>query len=240
MACLFAEHSPDASSYQFKIQGLYSTHAFIYAIVVDIFCDNDAALKEASRGRNGLVVHHHAWTFFVAYGLICTSLHCFIGLFHWLCTWVKACMDDVIDWHDLSCTQQLNVMCNNLAKAAAKDVITCFTSMSHPPTSQLLPHKNIAVFVNSVKETLERATLTMLTGKICIYASNQNQMASACGCQSNTQISAQHKSKFRTANSRWPSCLQVEKRAEHLYVNAQAQENVSFWKLIPRTLSGGW
>lgn len=56
MACLFAEISPKADSYQAETIGLYSIHIFIKALsehfsldsgLVEICCDNETVLKEA-------------------------------------------------------------------------------------------------------------------------------------------------------------------------------------------------
>ena len=154
MACSFAEHSPSASSYQTKTLGLYSIHAFIHAIAdhvhisggtIEICCNNDAALKEASSRKKRIGTLASCADVFQGIRFITRQLTFFCLSY----TWVKAHMDDVLDWQDLSPSQQLNVMCDNLAKSAADDAITRFVLTPHSQTSQLLPHENIAVFVNS-------------------------------------------------------------------------------------------
>jgi hypothetical protein len=41
----------------------------------------------------------------------------------WSYTWVKAHMDDILEWDNLTRPQQLNVMCDTLAKAAVEAAI---------------------------------------------------------------------------------------------------------------------
>lgn len=66
-------------------------------------------------------------------------------------------MDDVLDWCELSRQQQLNVICDSLAKQAAEDAISRLGISIDLLPAQLLPHENIAIFVSSVKQTTDPA-----------------------------------------------------------------------------------
>jgi hypothetical protein len=61
-------------------------------------------------------------------------------------------------WQDLSLNQQLNVICDGLAKTAALKCIYSYPLNSIPSSSQLLPYKDLAIFVNAVKQTLDSAS----------------------------------------------------------------------------------
>ncbi|KAL3801726.1 hypothetical protein ACHAW5_002201 [Stephanodiscus triporus] len=162
MSCSFVEFSPDASSYRAEALGLYSIHAFIQALYnhfhmgqasVEICCDNDTALKEA-QGRKKRVSTR------------CTSADVFRGIqkmtqeiqqIKWKYTWVKAHMDDILEWTELSLEQRLNVKCNELAKMATEEAISGTSKRRHPPDPQLLPHEHIAVYVDKYKQTTDPA-----------------------------------------------------------------------------------
>ena len=75
----------------------------------------------------------------------------------WSYTWVKAHMDDVLDQQELTRPQQLNAMCDSLAKQAADEAIAQSEYRMEDLLSQLLPHENVAIFVSSVKQTSDLA-----------------------------------------------------------------------------------
>ena len=158
MACSFVETSPDASSYRAETLGLYSIHAFIKAIYefynlpsasVDVGCDNKAALDEAKGVKKR-----------ISASVSCADV--FRGIrsikkdttpIKWTYTWVKAHMDDILEWGELSRMQQLNVMCDTLAKQAVAKAIKENPQQRRQFEEQLLPHEQIAVYVDSIKQT---------------------------------------------------------------------------------------
>jgi hypothetical protein len=165
--------------------------------------------------------------------------------FQWMYTWVRSHMDDFLDWKDLSRPQQLNVMCDTLAKQAAEDAIARSRHEGESLPGQLLPHEKVAVFVSSVKQTSDPASqIRYACGKHAAKEFLTTEMGwspqqfdevdwehlHAClqtkpdGFR--TWLSKQH-SNFcatRTQTQRWfgsednmcPSCLAIEERAEHL------------------------
>ena len=64
--------------------------------------------------------------------------------------WVRAHQDDIKLWHQLTLLQQLNCICNTLAKAAVTRSLT--TTVSHIP-EKVLPTESAAVFVGGIKKT---------------------------------------------------------------------------------------
>ncbi len=162
MSCSFVEFSPDASSYRAEALGLYSIHAFIHALYnhfhmsqasVEICCDNDTALKEAQGRRKRISAGR-------------TSADVFRGIrkmtqetrqIKWKYKWVKAHMDDILKWTELSLEQQLNVKCDELAKTAAEEAIGGISRRRHPTDPQLLPHEHIAIYVDKYKQTTDPA-----------------------------------------------------------------------------------
>jgi hypothetical protein len=161
MASSFTEISPIANSYWAEMIGLYSIHVFIKALYehfssdsrsVEICCDNEMALTEA--------VGHPKQ---VSTGT--ASVNVFRGIraitrtntkIQWKYTWVKAHMDmdEVLLWSEQTRPpQQLNVMCNALAKQLQK-------SNGDPvaPTCHLLPLEHCTVFIGKVKQTSDPAT----------------------------------------------------------------------------------
>jgi hypothetical protein len=154
-------------------------------------------------------------------------------------------MDDVFDWHELPRDQQLNVICDGLAKAAALKCINGHSPSSLPSQPQLLPLEGIAIFVNDVKQTSDPANSIRFA---CGKHDAQQFLLSEKGWSSSqfeevdwenlhdslqtkpdgfrTWLSKQH-SDFcatRVQTNRWfgsgdikcPSCLTVDERADHL------------------------
>jgi hypothetical protein len=66
-------------------------------------------------------------------------------------------MDDVLDWQELTRPQQLNVLCDSLAKQAADEAIALSEYRMEELPSHLLPHENVAIFVSSAKQTSDPA-----------------------------------------------------------------------------------
>ena len=64
--------------------------------------------------------------------------------------WVRAHQDDIKLWHQLTLLQQLNCICDTLAKAAVTRSLT--TTVRRIP-EQVLPTESVAVFVGGIKQT---------------------------------------------------------------------------------------
>ena len=162
MSCAFVEFSPDASSYRAEALGLYSIHAFLQALCnhfhighasVEICCDSDTALKEAQGRKKRVSAGRTSADVFRGIRKITQELQ----QIKWKYTWVKAHMDDVLEWTDLSVEQQLNVKCDELAKTAAEEAISGTIRRRHQTDPQLLPHEHIAVYVDKYKQTTDPA-----------------------------------------------------------------------------------
>jgi len=158
MACSFAETSPIADSYRAETIGLYSIHVFIKALfehysldsgTVEICCDNETALRTAEGRPKRVSTGIASADVFRGIRAITRS----IPRLNWTYTWVKAHMDEVLPWADLTRPQQLNVMCDNLAKQAVVRVLDKSDDDQAAPSCQLLPLENCAVFIDGVKQT---------------------------------------------------------------------------------------
>ena len=250
MACSFAERSPSASSYRAETLGLYSIHAFIQRIAdhyniasgsAEVCCDNDAALKEAKGRRKRIRASSTCSDVFRGIRSVTKRLKDFL----WTYSWVKAHMDDILKWQDLSRVQQLNVICDNLAKAAVEETIQT-TKPSEPQlTNQLLPLEYCAIYVDSIKQTSDPATQIRYS---CGKHSARKFLTTERGWTHNqfdtvdwenlhtclqakpdgfrTWLAKQHSDFCATRlqmqrwfgmdDSRCPSCLRVEETAAHL------------------------
>ncbi len=250
LACSFAEISPTASSYRAEALGLYSIHAFIHALYghhsighsnIEVSCDNDAALKEAS-GRSKRVTAGKA------------SADVFRGIrqivrstknITWKYTWVKAHMDDILPWAQLTRAQQLNVMCDTLAKQAVERALAQSADIPNTFRSQLLPLEPSAIYIDNIKLTTDPAQqLRYSCGKhqakkfLTLEMGWTKQQFNEVDWESlhlvlsskpdgfRTWLAKQHsnfcatrtqmKRWYGTEDSRCPSCLAVEERADHL------------------------
>ena len=160
MSCSFLEISQAASSHRAEALGMYSIHAFIDAVVrfyqvndpiVDIRCNNDAVVKTSCKDKTRIPPSSKCADIFRGIGNIKQ------GRPHvrWSYMWVQSHMDDIIEWEDLTRNQQLNVLCDSLTKEAAMEGIAEYPIGSQMPCQQLLPHENIALFVESEKLTTD-------------------------------------------------------------------------------------
>ena len=128
----FFEVSLRASSYQGELLGLCAMHLFALALeeffvvggwTAKVCCDNEAALNQASRDRRR-----------VRPSLSCAdvlrSLRTSKGKLSATFTYehVDAHMDRFLLWHQLTLTQQLNCVCDNLAKSAVVRVREIYKS----------------------------------------------------------------------------------------------------------------
>ena len=73
----------------------------------------------------------------------------------WRYTWVKAHMDEVLPWADLTRPQQLNVMCNAHTKQVVNRILYWSDGDPVAPMCQLLPLENCTVFIDGVKQTAD-------------------------------------------------------------------------------------
>jgi ribonuclease HI len=250
MACSFTEQSPSASSYRAEALGLYSIHAFIRSLIahynlptvsVEICCDNDAALKEASGRKRRIRTSASCADVFRGIRSITKQLK----QHRWKYTWVKAHMDDLLEWTELSRAQQLNVMCDSLAKSVTENAIQATRGQLISTQDQLLPHENIAIHIDRIKQTSNpadqiRYSCGRYAAKLFLtseagwtetqfdYVDWENLHASLQSKPDGfrTWLAKQH-SNFcatRVQMNRWfgsedrkcPSCLIVDERADHL------------------------
>lgn len=157
-ACSFAERSANAGSYRAELLGLYSIHLFLLAMEQTypttvhtksntISCDNLKALEKASEQRRRIPTWMKAPD--ILRGLRNTKrlLTVLRQYRH-----VAAHMDDVLSWKDLSLTQQLNVQCDLLAKAAVGRA-QCALDNGLFPDTNTLPREPAALLINGVKLT---------------------------------------------------------------------------------------
>jgi ribonuclease HI len=165
MSCSFVEFSPDATSYRAETLGLYSIHVFIKAlhdhfqmgqVSVEICCDNDAALKEAQGRKQRISAGRKCADVFRGIQKLTHNTQ----LIQWKYTWVKAHMDNILEWAELSREQQLNVRCDEMAKKAAEEAISTSGRRNQTSATTLLPHELIAVYVENYKQTTDPAEPT--------------------------------------------------------------------------------
>jgi hypothetical protein len=165
----FFEDSPKASSYRGELLGLTAIHHLVaYALEFydhstasgTMHCDNKGALHQASlkrcRVRNN---SKHAD--------LLRNLRYIKGKFKFDVTYhyVKAHQDDVHAFEDLPLIQQLNVMCDLLAKQAVQASVEQTTPRI--PHLQLLPGEQAALVVDGRKQTTDTSTdLRFFLGKI--------------------------------------------------------------------------
>jgi hypothetical protein len=163
----------------------------------------------------------------------------------WRYTHVQSHMDNVIKWHDLPRDQQLNVICDGLAKSAALQCIHKYSQTTPPSSLQRLPYEDVAIFVNAVKQTSDPASAIRFA---CGKDNAKHFLVSEKGWSTTqfdevdwenlhsslhskpdgfrTWLSKQHsdfcatrvqtKRWFGTDDTSCPSCLQVEETAAHL------------------------
>lgn len=154
-ACSFAERSNQAGSYRAELLGLCSIHLFLLAIEsttavtskhpIKICCDNLKALEKASEDRRRIPSWMKCPDILRSLRNTKRQLSLPRRYEH-----VSAHMDDVLSWHQLTQTQQLNVQCDLLAKAAVARARTQFQQGNLPHTG-LLPGETAAIFIDGEK-----------------------------------------------------------------------------------------
>ena len=154
----FFERSPSASSYRGELLGLCAIHLFLLALTTffelphchtSIHCDNKGALGQSSWRRRR-----------VKTGAACADLlRCLRSSKLALDVDISYChvpshMDRYLLWHQLNLAQQLNCMCDNLAKGA---VHRSMRPDSPRDPDYLLPREHAALFVNGTKQSSDPA-----------------------------------------------------------------------------------
>jgi hypothetical protein len=144
----FWEISPAASSYRAEMLGLCALHLFARALSefykiqewkATMGCDNKKALEQSlytcRRIRPSAKCADIQRSFK-------GTKHTFTGKFTYL--HVYGHMDKYLLWHQLSLIQQLNCVCDTLAKQA---VTSAMTQGYHDRPTQLLPKEDVAVVI---------------------------------------------------------------------------------------------
>jgi hypothetical protein len=144
----FWERSPSASSYRAKLLGLCALHLFAQALTefykvtgwtAMLCCDNKRALEVSSH-------HTRRIRASAKFADICRSLKAvkqlLSGTFFYV--HVYGHMDRMLKWEQLTLTQQLNCVCNTLAKCL---VTTAINHGYHDRLTQLLPKEDVALVI---------------------------------------------------------------------------------------------
>jgi hypothetical protein len=144
----FWERSPAASSYRAEMLGLCALHLFARALSefykiqewkATVGCDNKRVLVQSSYTCRR--IRPSAKCADIQQSLKATK-HTSKGKFTYL--HVYGHMDKYLLWHQLSLIQQLNCVCNTLAKQA---VTSAMTQGYHNRPTQLLPKEDVAVVI---------------------------------------------------------------------------------------------
>ncbi len=146
----FFEVSQSAGSYRGELLGLVAIHTFATAIAKyfslqeilgEISCDNMAALHQAGKNRKrvGIGVKHSD-----LHRTIRTLKHQVQFKFRY--KHVKAHQDKLKLWKELTLSEQLNVICDDLANRAIKGYLE--RDSPKPLAPSLLPLEKAAVFIN--------------------------------------------------------------------------------------------
>ena len=158
LSCSFYEHSPAASSYRGELLGLCAIHLFLRALCTfyelpqchtSIYCDNKGALQQSSWQRRR-----------VKTGAACADLlRCLRSAkldldVDIVSNHVSSHMDRYLLWHQLSLPQQLNCMCDNLAKSAVHRSMRLDAARD---PDYLLPREGAALFASGFKQTSDPA-----------------------------------------------------------------------------------
>jgi hypothetical protein len=153
----FFEVSQSAGSYRGELLGLVAIHTFATAIAQyfslltllgTISCDNLAALYQSRKNRKrvGIGVKHSD-----LHRTIRTLKH--LARFDLSYKHVKAHQDKRKPWRELTLSEQLNVICDDLANRAVKGYLER-DSPTHRSTP-LLPLEKAAVFIDNEKATTD-------------------------------------------------------------------------------------
>ena len=150
----FYETGPASNAYRAESLGLLALHTLLCALEthfaieipsVKLCCDGQGALyKSRDLGKRVPVGTKHADIFRAlrsAKALLATSV---------TYDWVESHQDLLFEWEELSIEQQLNCMCDDMAKRAVQ------MGMMNPardPRQQVLPHEKALLVINGCKQT---------------------------------------------------------------------------------------
>ena len=164
----FWERSPSASSYRAELLGLCALHLFAQALAefytvvgwtAKLCCDNKRALEVSSH-------HMHRIRPSAKCADIRRSLKAvkplLSGLFRYV--HVYGHMDHMLKWEQLTLTQQLNCVCDTLAKCS---VTTAINHGNHDRPTQLPPKEDVALVIWGNKITGD------ISPHLCFHASKE-------------------------------------------------------------------
>ena len=149
----FYERSHKASSYRAELLGLLAIHVLLAALeeyysipgsTGKICCDNQGALFKSKEVRRRIPVGSSQADIKRAFRNVKTGLRATLKY-----EWVESHQDRLKLWFQLSLEQQLNCLCDSLAKEA----VTSSLADLSPVTTGRLPRESVAVYVNGLKQT---------------------------------------------------------------------------------------
>ncbi len=156
----FHEESEKASLYRGKLLGLTAIHHLV-GFALDYYChrtatrcmhcDNKGALRQASHKRRRVRTG-------TKHADLIRNLRYIKGKYRFDVTYlhVKAHQDDMIAYEDLPLVEQLNVMCDLLAKQAVQRAYESATPRL--AEHQLLPNEQAALIIENSKQTTDVAS----------------------------------------------------------------------------------
>ena len=160
----FFERSPKAGSYRGELLGLLAIHTLVAAIESffkitiasgKICCDNMGALFKSKEYRRRIPTGAAEADIKRSLRNIKTTM---ITTFEY--EWVESHQDRYKLWHQLTLVQQLNCLCDTLAKRAVADSLD---PLSRPIGKQVLPRESASIFVGGVKQTTDVAKAVRFT-----------------------------------------------------------------------------
>ena len=154
----FYEFSTKAGSYRAELLGLLAIHVLMSALesfynlkpsTAKICCDNSGALFKAKEYRRRIPTGASQADIKRVLRNVKTKLK---STFEY--EWVPSHQDRYKLWSQLPLVQQLNCICDSLAKTAVQESLHCF---DHRTRTQVLPCESAAVFVGGSKQTSDVA-----------------------------------------------------------------------------------
>jgi len=149
----FFERSPKAGSYRGELLGLLAIHTLIAALeqfyslpatTNKVCCDNQGALYKSKQRRRRIPVGASQADIKRAFRNVTNGLKATL-----VYEWVESHQDRYKLWWQLPIEQQLNCLCDDLAKAAVRSSI----SADRRRLQQQLPQESAAVFIAGMKQT---------------------------------------------------------------------------------------
>ncbi len=168
MTGMFWEKSPSASSFRVGMLGLCSLHLLARAVAeffgtgqweAVISCNNKRALELSSNHRRR--IQPSAKCADIRRSFRATK-QVFTGGFNYV--HIYGHMDQFLSWSQISPMQQLNCVCDTLAKKA---ILTAIMSGYHNRPTQILPHQDVALVIWGNKATGNIST------PLCYHASKK-------------------------------------------------------------------